>query len=233
LKTLPRREHLSAMERATAMTTGKKSNRWNKRVRGFLPAAVLLLAAAPAMASTSRGFENGGYFTRFDPVVAEFNETRRPFRIVGLCQSACTLFLSIRNVCVERTARFEFHAVSDGKGNILRAASQHMLNAYNPKLRRFVIEKGYLETLEFSAISADDIIDKFGYTECTPEHRLATAEDRRFERSTGIEGSYAERPLPRQHAVMPRSNEGSYSERPQPRQHAVMPRSSEGSYRAE
>jgi hypothetical protein len=32
---------------------------------------------------------------------------------------------------------------------------------------------------------------------------------------------------------MPRSNEGSYSERPQPRQHAVMPRSSEGSYRAE
>jgi hypothetical protein len=231
LKTLPRREHLSAMERATAMTKGKKSNRWNKRVRGFLPAAALLLAAAPAMAGTSRGFENGGYFTRFDPVVAEFNENRRPFRIVGLCQSACTLFLSIRNVCVERTARFEFHAGSDGKGNILRAASQHMLNAYNPKLRRFVIEKGYLETLEFSAISADDIIDKFGYTECTPEHRLATAEDRRFERNHGIEGSYSERPLSQQHAVMPRSNEGSYSERP--RQHAVMPRSSEGSYRAE
>jgi hypothetical protein len=223
------------MERATAMTTGKskKSKKWNKRVRGFLPAAALLLAAAPAMASTSRGFENGGYFTRFDPVVAEFNETRRPFRIVGLCQSACTLFLSIRNVCVERSARFEFHAGSDGKGNILRAASQHMLNAYNPKLRRFVIEKGYLETLEFSAISADDIIDKFGYTECTPEHRLATAEDRRFERNHGIEGSYSERPPSQQHAVMPRSNEGSYSERPQPRQHAVMPRSSEGSYRAE
>jgi hypothetical protein len=223
------------MERATAMTTGKskKSKKWNKRVRGFLPAAALLLAAAPAMASTSRGFENGGYFTRFDPVVAEFNETRRPFRIVGLCQSACTLFLSIRNVCVERTARFEFHAGSDGKGNILRAASQHMLNAYNPKLRRFVIERGYLETLEFSAISADDIIDKFGYTECTAEHRLATAEDRRFERNHGIEGSYAERPLSQQHAVMPRSNEGSYSERPLPRQHAVMPRSSEGSYRSE
>lgn len=202
------------MERATAMTQAKRkrNNKWNKRVLGSLSAVALLLAAAPAMAGTSRGFENGGYFTRFDPVVAEFNETRRPFRIVGLCQSACTLFLSIKNVCVERTARFEFHAGSDGKGNILQSATQHMINAYNPKLRRFVIKNGYMETLEFSAISADDMIDVFGYTECTPEHRLATAEDR-IERSSGI------------------GSEGSYSERPQQR-HAAMPRSSEGSYRA-
>lgn len=203
------------MERARAMTqaTGKSNGKWGKRFLGTLSAVALLLAA-PAMAGTSRGFENGGYFTRFDPVVAEFNETRRPFRIVGLCQSACTLFLSIRNVCVERTARFEFHAGSDGKGNILQSATQHMINAYNPKLRRFVIENGYMETLAFSAISADDMIDKFGYTECTPEHRLADAQDRDLERSSGYsgEGSYAERPL-RRHAAMPRSSEGSYRSR--------------------
>ncbi|HRF09430.1 MAG TPA: hypothetical protein PL193_12430 [Xanthobacteraceae bacterium] len=191
---------------------GNQRNKWNKRVLGSLAAAALVLAAAPAIAGTSRGFENGGYFTRFDPVVAEFNETRKPFRIVGLCQSACTLFLSIRNVCVERTARFEFHAGSDGKGNILQSATQHMIDAYNPKLRRFVIQNGYMETLAFSAISADDMIDKFGYTECTPEHRLASADDQ-FERSNGYssEGSYSERPL-RQHAAMPR-NEGSYRSR--------------------
>lgn len=204
------------MERTKAMTPakGERNNKWNKRALGSLSVVALLLAAAPAMAGTSRGYENGGYFTRFDPVVAEFNETRRPFRIVGLCQSACTLFLSIRNVCVERTARFEFHAGSDGKGNILQSATQHMINAYNPKLRRFVIENGYMETLAFSAISADDMIDKFGYTECTPEHRLATAEDG-IERNSGIgsEGSYAERPQHQQYAVMPRSNEGSYRAR--------------------
>jgi hypothetical protein len=193
----------------------KLGNKWNKRVLGSLSALALLLVAAPAMAGTSRGFENGGYFTRFDPVVAEFNETRRPFRIVGLCQSACTLFLSIRNVCVERTARFEFHAGSDGKGNILQSATQHMLDAYNPKLRRFVIKNGYMETLEFSAISADDMIDVFGYTECTPEHRLADAQDRNLERSSGYsgEGSYVERPLRRRVADMPRSSEGSYRAR--------------------
>ena len=201
------------MERARAMTQekGNQRNKWNKRVLGSLAAAALVLAATPAIAGTSRGFENGGYFTRFDPVVAEFNQTRRPFRIVGLCQSACTLFLSIRNVCVERTARFEFHAGSDGKGNILQSATQHMLNAYNPKLRRFVIANGYLETLEFSAISADDIIDKFGYTECTPEHRLADAEER-IERNTGYgnEGSYGNRARPRL-AAMPHGAEGSFT----------------------
>lgn len=177
------------MERATAMT--QATGKWSKRARTSVAAITFFLAASPAFAGTSRGYENGGYFTRFDPVVAEFNQTRKPFRIVGLCQSACTLFLSIRNVCVERTAVFQFHAGSDGKGNILQSATQHMIDAYNPKLRRFVIENRYMETLEFSTISADDIIDKFGYTECTPEHRLATADDDR-NTGQGSEGSFTE-----------------------------------------
>lgn len=201
------------MERAGAMTqaNGKRNNKWNKRVLGSLSAFALLIAATSAMANTSRGFENGGYFTRFDPVVAEFNQNGRPFRIVGLCQSACTLFLSIRNVCVERSATFQFHAGSDGKGNILQSATQHMLNAYNPKLRRFVVENGYLETLDFSTISGNDIIDVFGYPACTPEHRLAEVDEPSVERSSGYgnEGSYVVR-AHRTYAVMRRGSEGSF-----------------------
>lgn len=158
-------------------------------------ALAILLAASPASAGTSRGYENGGYFTRFDPVVAEFNQSGKPFRIVGLCQSACTLFLSIRNVCIEPQATFQFHAGSDGKGNISTFANRHLLDHYNPKLRRFVIQNRYLETLEFNTISGTDMIEKFGYPACTAEHRLADADEREIQRSTGTrgnEGSYAE-----------------------------------------
>ena len=41
-----------------------------------------------------------------------------------------------------------------------------MLNAYNGRLRQYVVEKGYLTRLEFSTISGARIIDEFGYKEC-------------------------------------------------------------------
>jgi hypothetical protein len=153
------------------------------------------------------GFENGGYFVRFDPVVAEYNQTGEPFRIVGLCQSACTLFLSIRNVCVEPNAVFGFHAGNDGKGNISPSATRHMQNAYNPKLRRFVIENGYMETFDFHNISGRDMIEKFGYPACTAKHRLAKSENRDLGR--GNEGSFYES-ADRTNEVAPRGSEGSF-----------------------
>lgn len=157
---------------------------------GLVAALAFLLAAGPAAAGTSRGYENGGYFTRFDPVVAEYNQSGKPFRIVGLCQSACTLFLSIRNVCIEPQAVFQFHSGSDGKGNLSTFANRHLLDHYNPKLRRFVIENRFLESLEFRTISGTDMIEKFGYPACTAEHRLADAEER--DAGPGSEGSFVE-----------------------------------------
>jgi hypothetical protein len=172
--------------------------------------ALALALASPALAGTSRGFENGGKFVRFDPVVAEYNKNGKPFRIVGLCQSACTLFLSIKNVCVEPEARFEFHSGSDGKGNPSTYANRHLLDHYNPKLRKFVIENRYLEDFSFHAISGKDMIEKFGYPACTPEQRLQTAEE--DTRTRGGEGSFVEGARP-QHVTTPRGNEGSYDGR--------------------
>jgi hypothetical protein len=181
-----------------------------KPPRLALTALALTLTASSALANTSRGFETGGKFTRFDPVVAEYNQTGAPFRIVGRCNSACTLFLSIRNVCIERNAIFGFHAGNDGKGNISLSATRHMQNAYNPKLRRFVIENGYMETFDFHTISGVDMIEKFGYPACTAQHRLAEDDDRRNQR--GLEGSYVDLQRPVQRA-MPRGSEGSFTSR--------------------
>jgi len=99
-------------------------------------------------------------------VVSQYNQSGELFRIDGHCQSSCTLFLAIRNVCVGRGATLLFHAAHDGSGNASPSNTQHMLAAYNPRLREYVTANHYMETLAFHAISGRDMIGKFGYREC-------------------------------------------------------------------
>lgn len=131
--------------------------------------ASLLLPSTMATADTSDRFGKGGWIEKFQPTIDQANASGELFRIRGSCQSNCTLFLGVRNVCVERSARLLFHA-GHGRGayrNVINAGStQRMLNAYNAKLRQYVTDKGYMEKLEFSAISGARIIDEFGYKEC-------------------------------------------------------------------
>lgn len=130
-------------------------------------AATLLLASSPAFAVGSiAGYEKGGRFVRFDPVVSQYNMSGEPFRIDGICKSACTLFLSIRNVCITRRATFFFHAGHDRNRNITVSATNHMLAAYNDQLRSYVLANHYMETLAFHPISGREMIRKFGYPEC-------------------------------------------------------------------
>ena len=96
----------------------------------YLIVLALLLFAPAAMAGTSHGYGNGGRFALYDPIVAAHNRSGELFRIEGHCQSACTLFLGIRNVCVERNARLLLHAGNDRSGRISETSTQHMLSAY-------------------------------------------------------------------------------------------------------
>ena len=128
--------------------------------------AALLLFSTSAMAGSSAGYGMGGQFSRFDPVVSQYNQSGELFRIEGHCQSACTLFLGIRNVCIERSATLLFHAGHDRNKNITSSSTQHMLSAYNASLRDYVTAQHFMDTLEFHSISGRDMIQKFGYREC-------------------------------------------------------------------
>jgi len=132
----------------------------------YLGCILVLSIPLSAIAGTSQGYGNGGLFARYDPIVAEHNRTGELFRIQGHCQSACTLFLRIRNVCIERSARLLFHAGHDRQKNITAKATNHLLNAYNARLRQYLVSGGYMNTLEFHTISGSDLIRKFGYREC-------------------------------------------------------------------
>jgi hypothetical protein len=128
--------------------------------------AVLLMLSTSAMAGTSAGFEMGGRYARFDPVVSQYNQSGELFRIEGHCQSSCTLFLAIRNVCIGRSATLLFHAAHDRSRNVSPSLTSHMLDAYNARLRAYVTANHYMDTLAFHSISGRDMIQKFRYREC-------------------------------------------------------------------
>jgi hypothetical protein len=129
-------------------------------------AALLLLISTSAMAGNNAGYEMGGQFARFDPVVSQYNRSGELFRIEGHCQSSCTLFLAIRNVCIDRGATLLFHAGHDNNKNVTASATSHLLAAYNGRLRSYVTANHYVDTLEFHSISGADMIQKFGYRAC-------------------------------------------------------------------
>jgi hypothetical protein len=108
-----------------------------------------------------------GEMGRFDAVVNTYNASGERFRIDSHCQSACTIFLSIRNVCVTPNARLLFHAGGNPRnGKMNPASTQHMLAAYNPALRQYLTDNRYMETFAFHAISGRDIVKRFGYPAC-------------------------------------------------------------------
>ncbi len=140
----------------------------------YVAAALLLVMSLAGLsptaeADTSDRFSKGGWIENFQPAIDQANASGELFRIRGHCQSNCTLFLGVRNVCVERGASLLFHA-GHGRGanrQVINAGStQRMLDAYNPKLRQYVVDHGYLTKLDFSAISGAQMIDTFGYREC-------------------------------------------------------------------
>jgi hypothetical protein len=132
----------------------------------YFCALVFALLTSSALAGTSNGYGMGGKFSRFDPVVAEHNRTGELFHIEGHCQSACTVFLGIKNVCVQPSARLLFHAGHDRQRNISTKWTNHMLAAYKPALRQYLVSNHYMDTLAFHTISGRELIDKFGYKAC-------------------------------------------------------------------
>ena len=106
-------------------------------------------------------------FARFLNVVQQYNASGERFRIDGHCQSACTMFLSIRNVCVAPGATLLFHAGGSMRtGTINPASTQKMLSTYNAALRQYVTDNHFMDTLAFHSIPGSQIIKRFGYPAC-------------------------------------------------------------------
>jgi hypothetical protein len=129
-------------------------------------AIVMMLSGTPAMAvGTSVGHGRGaatlGDFREYVAIVQQYNASGELFRIVGRCKSACTMFLGIRNVCIEPSAILLFHSI----GN--RSVNGSMFGSYNAALSAYLSEHNATQPNQpFVAISGSDMIRKFGYRRC-------------------------------------------------------------------
>ena len=153
-------------------------HRWQRWVRASAALAFLCafggLAGQPAYADGSVSALRMGYgapsayaFTQFQSVIQQYNASGERFRIDSHCQSACTMFLSIRNVCVTPGATLLFHAGgSMQKGTISPSRTQEMLGTYNAALRQYVSDNHFMDTFAFHPISGRDIVKRFGYPAC-------------------------------------------------------------------
>jgi hypothetical protein len=113
------------------------------------------------------GAPNAYSFAQFLNVIQQYNASGERFRIESHCQSACTMFLSIRNVCVTPGATLLFHAGgSMQKGIISPSSTQQMLSTYNDALRKYVTDNHFMDTFAFHSISGSEIVKRFGYPAC-------------------------------------------------------------------
>jgi hypothetical protein len=113
------------------------------------------------------GAPNQAVFGQFLAVIQQYNASGERFRIDSHCQSACTMFLSIRNVCVTPGATLLFHAGGSMKKGIINpSTTQQMLSTYNAALRRYVTANHFMDTFEFHPIPGSEIIKRFGYRAC-------------------------------------------------------------------
>jgi hypothetical protein len=132
------------------------------------------LAGQPAYADGSVSSLHMGYgardqyeFGRFLNVIQQYNASGERFRIDSHCQSACTMFLSIRNVCVTSGATLLFHAGGNReKGTINPSTTQQMLSTYNAALQSYVTANHFMDTFDFHPIPGSQIIHRFGYPAC-------------------------------------------------------------------
>ena len=150
-------------------------HKWQLSVRAlgvfifFCGFAAQPVRAEGSVSSTRMGYgaANIEEFRHFQSVIRQYSASGERFRIDSHCQSACTMFLAIRNVCVEPSAELLFHAGGDrAKGIISPKVTQKMLSFYKPALRQYVTANHFMDTLDFHSISGSEIISRFGYPAC-------------------------------------------------------------------
>jgi hypothetical protein len=124
-------------------------------------ALIMALVSTSAMAEgSSAGYGGGGRPGPFLAIVQQYNQSGELFRIVGHCQSSCTIFLGIRNVCIAPGATLLFHAAN------LPSTTGIMRGSYNSRLSAYLDEHHALDTPAFFTISGTDMVRKFGYRRC-------------------------------------------------------------------
>ena len=126
--------------------------------RPLVLAVALILCAWPAVAETIDVYDDhGGSVAEYNARWAALAARSVGVRIVGPCQSACTVLLGHiprDNICVTPQAAFGFHLAH------LSGATATLWNAYQPDIQAWIQAHGGLQT-DFIWMRAPDIYQYF------------------------------------------------------------------------
>jgi hypothetical protein len=147
-------------------------------LRAATPRAALVLAlvSAPGM-SHALDITNdaGGVLIRYALHAAKLRKSEEIVRIAGRCDSACTLYLSLKEICITPEASFGFHAPIAEDSEATRIARQYMMRNYPGWVRAWINARGGL----------NDDVKRMPYSvarqhlpECTPPESLTTHDTR-------------------------------------------------------
>ncbi len=148
----------------------RKSHLHLKRSLGGAMAALLLLGAPPPvfagdldgfLSGFSRHLDRGGRLAQYRSDIAKASGRHV---ISGDCMSACTLWLSYKNSCVEPDATLWFHAASRGMTSnpwtdMDPAASENVLLSYPPRLQAFLKARGWMQRPDYNTLSGRELAD--------------------------------------------------------------------------
>lgn len=113
------------------------------------------------------GAPNAAVFEQFQAAVRQYSSSGERFHIDTHCPSACTMFLSVRNVCIAPGATLAFHAGGNMRGGVPNPQrTAQMLNTYKPALRRYLTSNHLMDTFAFHTISGEEMVKRFGYPAC-------------------------------------------------------------------
>jgi hypothetical protein len=92
------------------------------------------------------GNDSGGYVAEYALRLYEMREARQKVRFVGVCDSACTLFLALPadQTCITEGAYFRFHAPSAPSASAADAVASYMMRKYPPWVRAWIAAQGGL-----------------------------------------------------------------------------------------
>lgn len=92
------------------------------------------------------GNDSGGYVAAYALRLYEMTEARRKVKFVGVCDSACTLFLALpaEQTCIAQGAYFRFHAPSAPSPSAAEAVAAYMMRKYPVWVRSWIAAQGGL-----------------------------------------------------------------------------------------
>ena len=139
----------------------------------LLVALVSTLAPNTALAQAGSVFvvrsDRGGLLGQRSEEIRALRASGQRVELRGTCLSACTMYLSLPNVCVAASASFGFHGPSRGQRALPPAEFEHwsevMARNYREPLRSWFMSEARYRISGYYEITGAELI-RMGYSSC-------------------------------------------------------------------